>query len=150
MDALETMRKFVKEFPDFNILDNLYIDYTDKVPNCAGLFPNGLVEISRTPDILGNVTVENQYNFALYTVLTKDPGEDEGATDNASWQMSFQEWVQEQSIKGKAPTFGDDPRAESIIAQNGELYAIEESGTAMYVIRISARFSKRYEGNSDV
>lgn len=145
MDALKTMREFIKEFPNFDILDDLYIDYTDKVPNCAGLFPNGLVEISRTSDILGNVTVENQYNFALYTVLTKDPGEDYGATVNASWQMSFQEWVQEQSIKGLAPTFGDDPTSEHIIAQNGELYAIEEDGTAMYIIRISARFRKRYE-----
>lgn len=144
-DALETMRDFVKSYPEADILGELSIDYTDSIPNCSGLFPSGLVEISRKKDITGNVTVKNQYNFALYTVMTKAPGEDAGATHNASWLMGFQEWVQKQSVTGAAPAFGDDPRQERIVAQNGALYTAEDEGIAVYAIRISVTFEKCYE-----
>ncbi len=140
MSALETMRGFVESFPDFEVLSRLEIDYTDKVPNSAGLFPSGLVEVSRRRDILGNVSVTNQYNFALYTTLEKW----EGAEENAEWQLAFQEWVQEQSARGLAPTFGDEPMGESIVAQNGQLYSADDEGTALYVIQINATFVKNY------
>jgi hypothetical protein len=86
MTALEKMRAFVASYPDHDILARLDVDYTDKVPNAAGLFPSGLVEVRRTRDILGDVTVENQLNFALYTTLEKF----EDGTDNAEWQLAFQ------------------------------------------------------------
>lgn len=147
--ALEKMRGFVESYPNADILGELAIDYTDNVPNNGGLFPSGLVELSRRRDILprelgGKTTVVNQYNFALYTVFEKAPEEDGGATFNAEWLMDFQQWVQEQSITGNAPTFGDNPRKEEIAAQNGTIYSAEEEGTAMYVIQISATFEKRY------
>ena len=144
LTALEKMRAFVASYPDADILDALAIDYTDNVPNNGGLFPNGLVEIRRQRDILGNVEVENQYNFALYAVFEKAANEDIGATMNAEWLMSFQRWVQEQSVAGLAPTFGDYPRNESISAQNGVLYSADEEGTAVYAIQISATFTKHY------
>jgi hypothetical protein len=139
MTALEKMRAFVASYPDHDILARLDVDYTDKVPNAAGLFPSGLVEVSRTRDILGDVTVENQLNFALYTTLEKF----EDGTDNAEWQLAFQEWVQEQSALGLAPTFGDEPRTERIQAQNGQLYSADEEGTALYAIQISVNYTKK-------
>ena len=139
MTALEKMRAFVASYPDHDILARLDVDYTDKVPNAAGLFPSGLVEVSRTRDILGDVTVENQLNFALYTTLEKF----EDGTDNAEWQLAFQEWVQEQSALGLAPTFGDDLRTERIQAQNGQLYSANEEGTALYAIQISVNYTKK-------
>ena len=142
--ALEKMRAFIESFPDADILGALTIDYTDSVPNSGGLFPSGLVEVSRRRDILGNVTVTNQYNFALYTMLEKSPDEDAGASINAEWQLAFQEWVQGQSARGLAPTFGDDPREERITAQNGTIYSAEGEGTALYVIQLSATFTKNY------
>ena len=142
--ALEKMRGFVASFPEANVFEALVIDYTDNVPNSGGLFPGGLVEISRRRDLLGNVTVTNQYNFALYTVLEKSPDEDIGATLNAEWQMAFQEWVQAQSVKGLAPAFGDEPRTEAITAQNGTIYSAEDEGTAMYVIQLSVTFTKYF------
>lgn len=142
--ALERMRSFVESFPDYD-LSGLSIDYADRVPDCAGLFPSGLVEISRRSDILGNVTVEDQYNFALYTVMAKAPDEDEGATLNAEWQMAFQEWVQEQSVRGLAPAFGDEPRTERITAQNGAIYSADPEGVAVYAIQIAARFTRHYQ-----
>ena len=142
---LEKMRAFVASYPDFDILGELAIDYTDAVPNSAGLFPNGLVEVSRRTDLLGNVTVANQRNFALYTALEKSPDEDGGATVNAEWLDGFQLWVQEQSALGNAPAFGDEPRSERITAQNGAIYSADGEGVAVYAVQLSVSFTKRYE-----
>lgn len=144
MTALEKMREFVSSFPEADVLDGLLIDYTDNIPNSGGLFPSGLVEISRTPDVLGGSTVRNQYNFALYTVFEKSPDEDYGATLNAEWVMGFQEWIQRQSVSGNAPTFGDEPRDERITAQNGAIYSAEGEGTAIYAIQLSVTFTKYF------
>lgn len=144
MTALETMRDFIASYPHADVLEGFYVDYTDQIADCAGLFPSGLVEVSRARDIVGGVTVQNQYNFALYTVLAKSPKDDEGATYNAEWLMDFQEWIQEQSVRGLAPTFGDIPEREVVRAQNGQLYSAEDEGTAMYVVQVSATFYKEF------
>jgi hypothetical protein len=141
---LEKMRAFVASYPDADILSTLQIDYTDQVPEMAGIFPQGLVETSRRTDILGNATVTNQLNFALYTVLSKAPGEDAGATYNAEWVMAFQEWVQEQSVLHLAPAFGDVPHTERVEAKNGEIYSADQEGVAIYAIQISVTYTKTY------
>lgn len=143
--ALEKVKAFVASFPGADVLAELAIDYADRIPDTAGLFPSGLVEVRRVTDVLGNVTVVNQCNFALYTVMSKAPGDDAGATLNAEWCMAFQEWVQEQSVLGLAPTFGDDPRQERITAQNGAIYSADAEGVAVYAIQISVTFTKRFE-----
>lgn len=145
MTALEKIQDFVKSYPGSDIFRQFHVDYTDKIPFNGGVFPSGLVEIKRRTDILGNVTVKNQYNFGLYYVFEKDPGDDTGATENADWVMDFQEWVQEQSVTGMAPVFGDVPREEKITAQNGVLYDADEEGTAMYMVQLSVEFIKKYE-----
>lgn len=145
MTALEKIRDWIAAYPDFDILSAFRVDYTDQIPANGGIFPSGLVEVSRTQDILGNVEVENQYNFGLYYVFVKAPGDDVGATVNADWIMGFQEWVQEQSVTGRAPTFGDDPKFEQIKAQNGVLYEADEEGTATYMVQLSVLFKKRFE-----
>lgn len=145
MSDLERIRNWIATFPDHRKLNGFQVDYTDAVPNNGGIFPSGLVEISRVEDILGNVTVNNQYNFGLYYVFTKDPGDDAGAAVNADWVMDFQKWVQEQSISRLAPTFGDEPHSERIQAQNGVLYDAEDEGTATYMVQLSVNFTKIYE-----
>ena len=144
LTPLEKMREFVSGYPDFDILSTFQIDYTDSVPDNGGLFPTGIVEVSRVRDITGGALVENQYNFALYAMLTKAPNDDTNSTYNAEWVMGFQEWIQAQSIKGLAPTFGDYPNREVITAQNGTLYSAEEEGTALYFIQLSVNFFKEY------
>lgn len=145
MTALERIRAWIASYPGYDILGTFQVDYTDRIPTSGGIFPSGLVEIRRTEDILGNTTVENQYNFGLYYVFLKAPGDDAGAQLNASWIMDFQMWVQEQSVRGKAPVFGDDPRSERIQAQNGVLYEADEEGTATYMVQLSVNFTKIYE-----
>lgn len=139
---MERLRAWLKTCPNADILQNWQVDYT---PGTFGVFPAGLVENSRKEDILGNTVVENQYNFSIYLVFAKAPGDDAGAQINADWVMEFQKWVQEQSIRHKAPTFGDDPMHESMRAQSGALYDAEGSGTAMYMVRLSAVFQKHYK-----
>ena len=145
MTALEKIREWIAGYPDFDILSAFRMDYTDQIPSNGGIFPSGLVEVSRTEDILGNVEVENQYNFGLYYVFPKSPGDDVGAAVNADWIMDFQEWVQKQSITRKAPVFGDDPQREQAKAQNGVLYAADEEGAATYMVQLSFSFIKRFE-----
>ena len=110
MNTLETVRSWLATFPQFDVLSGFQVDFTDKIPCTGGILPDGLVEVSRKRDIVGNVTVTNQYNFGLYYVFEKAPNDDAGAEKNADWIVDLQEWVQEQSAAGTAPVFGDDPR----------------------------------------
>ena len=138
------MRAFVASYPDADILSTLAIDYTDQVPDMGGIFPQGIQEVARQTDILGNATVTNQLNFALYTVLTKAPEDDVGATYNAEWVLDFQQWVQAQSVTHQVPTFGDVPYMEQIAAQNGEIYSTPTEGVAIYAIQISVLYQKKF------
>ena len=141
---LEKVREWIATFPSYSILSNFQVDYTDQIPSNGGIFPNGITEVSRRKDILGNVTVVNQLNFGIYTVFEKAPSDDIGATANQEWIASFQEWVQEQSVKGLAPVFGDEPRQEVITAQNGVLYDTTDEGWATYMVQLSIQYVKKY------
>lgn len=145
MTALDKISRFIRQYPGADIFRDFHVDYTDQIPFNGGVFPSGLTEISRSRDILGNTTVINQYNFGLYYVFEKSPGDDVGAMENAGWLMDFQEWVQEQSVTGAAPTFGDDQKSETITAQNGVLYDADDEGTAMYMVQLTVQFKKIYE-----
>lgn len=145
MTALEKITDFVRSYPGADILREFQIDYTDQIPNNGGLFPSGLVEVSRKTDLFGNVTVTNQYNFGLYYVFEKAPGDGEGAAVNADWVMDFQEWVQKQSALGMAPVFGDMPRQERITAQNGVLYDAGTDGLGTYMVQLSVQFVKEFK-----
>jgi len=145
MTALEKIKTWLATYSGFDILDKFQVDYTDQVPTNGGVFPSGLEEIARVTDIFGNTTVENQYNFGLYYVFEKAPDDDVGATINADWIMDFQEWAQEQSCTGAAPVFGDVPRRERIVAQNGVLYDATGEGYATYMVQLSVRFTKKFE-----
>ncbi len=144
MTELEKITDFVKSYPGADILRDFQIDYTDQIPANGGMFPSGLVEISRKTDLFGNTTVSNQYNFGLYYVFEKAPGDGAGAAVNAGWLMDFQKWVQERSALGEAPTFGDMPRQERIMAQNGVLYEARDEGLATYMVQLSVQFIKYF------
>ncbi len=140
MSDLAKMREWIKTFPG-GMPDNFQVDFTDEIPQNAGLFPAGTVEVSRERFVTGGVTVMNRYNFALYAVFEKPQDVDEISAKNAEWIMDFQRWAQEQSINGLAPTFGNvNTREEIITAQNGAFHSRKENGAGMYVINITAQF----------
>lgn len=145
MTTLEIVRNWIATFPQYDILSAFLVDYTDQIPANGGVFPSGLVEISRKQDICGNIAVENQLNFGIYTVFEKPQDDDAAATVNAEWIMDFQQWVQDQNISGLAPVFGDDPRKVVIKAQHGTLYSADGEGTATYMVQLSINYIKKYE-----
>ena len=147
MTDLEKIRNWLKGYPGTAPVRDLKVDYYSPNPDNGSIDPSGLIEVSRTVDITGDITVENQYNFALYFVLLKSPDDDTGATDNAALLMDFQRWIQDQSLRRLAPVFGDDPDAETIKAQNGALFAANEEGVAIYTVQLSINFIKYYEVN---
>lgn len=142
MTPLETIKSWIATYPGHNILNEFSVDYTDQIPGNGGIFPAGLTEVSRTEYVTGAILVKNQYNFGLYYVFEKSPGDETGAEINADWIMDFQEWVQEQSILGKVPQFGDKTR--SIVAQNGSLYDADAEGTATYMVQLSVVYEKLF------
>jgi hypothetical protein len=145
MSDLEKVRNWIATFPKHHLIAAFSVDLIDDIPARGSIAPSGLVEVSRSEDILGSVAVVNQYNFGLYYTFRKDPGNDTEATQNAEWLMDFQKWVQEQSLLHLAPTFGDEPRKEQISAQNGSIYDATEDGMAIYVVQLSVQFTKKYE-----
>lgn len=144
MTALEKIREWLETFPLYPTLREVSIDYTEAAPNNGGIMPGGLMEISRKKDILGHVTAVNQYSFTLLFVFEKAQGDDDGAEKNADFLLRFQNWVQEQSTSGEAPTFGDVPQREVMRAENGALYGTDAEGTALYTVQLTAEFVKKY------
>lgn len=145
MTDLQRMKEWIATYPGYNILESFSVDFVDKIANSGGIAPGGLVELNRTEDVIGNVTVQNQYNYGIYARFYKNTCDDAGAIVNADWVDDFQKWVQEQSVRNLAPVFGDDPQSERIQAQNGMLIENDAEGTGLYLIQLSAQFTKHYE-----
>lgn len=145
MTDLERVRQWLGEYPGAAAVLDFKVDYFDEAPTSNSIAPSGLVEVSRKEDILGNVTVENQYNFALYFAMFKAPRDDDGAKLNADLLLDLQMWVQEQSIRRLVPVFGDEPNRETIKAQNGAIIEASPEGVAVYMVQLSINFIKHYE-----
>ncbi len=144
MTDLEKMTEWIKTYKGYDILSRFAIDYADNISPNSGLFPRGITQVAKHTDVLGNTTVTNQTNFALYCTFYS-PEEDTAQSEvNAGWVYDFQQWAQEQSITGKAPVFGNtDTETEEIRAENGALYSLRD-GTAVYVVQISATYKKEF------
>lgn len=148
MSALEKIREWLKTYPKISQTMDLKVDYYSAQPDNSSIAPSGLVEINRKEDVLGNVTVQNQYNFSLFFVMAKPVDDDKTAAENADWLIDLQEWIQEQSILRKVPTFGDDPKTETVKAQNGSNeYVTQDGTTGVYTVLLSINFTKIYEVN---
>lgn len=145
MNPLDRIREWLNTYKGFDRLQDLRVDYYSQQPDNGSIDPSGAQVISITENIIGTKTVDMQYNFGLYFVLAKDPGDDNTAADNAAWVMEFQRWVNEQSILRLAPTFGDVPRNETMKAQNGSVMAADSEGVAIYMVQLSVNFTKIYE-----
>jgi len=141
MDELDKLRQWLLTYPKWDEGGLLYIDYTDGMPGNSGLFPGGLEELSRKTDVLGRVTVRNRYHFALYRVAAGD----EDNTENARWLLEFQNWIQRQSVQGKAPVFGDEPSRERICAQKGRLRRDPQTGTSTYSVTLTVDCIRRMD-----
>ena len=137
---LEKVRQWVLGYPGAELLEKIWVDYHPGRPGDGRLAPEGVTEVSRREDILGNVTVVVRYEFAVWFVLPR--GDDRDALDNAQWVLGFQEWVREQDLLGLAPRFGQE---QVVRAQEGRLEKADVEGTAAYAVELSFEFKKGYE-----
>lgn len=140
MTDLEKVKQWLTAYPNWDAGGLMYIDYTDAIPGNTGLFPQGLEEVSRQEDVLGNRRVRGRYHFALYRVAERR----EETGSDAAWLLEFQKWVQQQSAAGLAPRFGDIQTAEKIRAENGKLCNIDPAGVITYVVELTAEFENCY------
>lgn len=135
MTELEKMRDFLLSYPDWEAGKLLHIDRCDGGEN--GLFPQGVEEIARKTDVLGNTKVYARLKFTLY----RSAGE---RAEDAAWLLGFQKWLAEMSIRGKTPTFGDVPSEERLKAEKGHFDRVRGNG-GLYAVTLTAEFVKIYE-----
>ena len=140
MDILDKVRQWVTGFPLWEEGNLLYIDDMDAVPGSMGFFPGGLEVVSAKANVLGGVKMTCRYHFALYRV-----GNANGDGADARWLAAFQTWVLEQTARGLAPVFGDEPAMERIVAEKGALKDNHQPGTGIYMVKLTATFVKNYE-----
>lgn len=143
MDVLKRLQAWLTTFPKWEEGKLMYLDFTDGVPGNQGLFPQGQEVLQRKEDVLGNISLSCRYHFALYRVAAGQ----EDQQENARWLMEFQDWVQQQDAMGLAPKFGDVPEKSHIRAEKGRLSGRKQAGSAMYVVMLTADFTKLYEVN---
>ncbi|MBQ7957214.1 MAG: hypothetical protein IJ279_04170 [Clostridia bacterium] len=140
--SIEKMRDFILTCPfleDFT--KGILIDWHSQ--NKFGLMPAGQTTIRRVEDIMGGVIAYKQYNFSLYANnFTID---DVIRIETIGFLDRFTEWIEEQSVLGLAPQFGDNPSEEEITAQNGMLFQLYDDGqTGRYQLQIAVTFEKHY------
>ena len=140
MNALEKVRQWVQTFHKWEAGNLLYIDYTAAVPGNTGLYPMGMEVLQIRENILGGITARCRYRFSLYRVAAGR----ENREEDALWLMAFQNWVQEQSLLGLAPSFGDEPAREQIRAEKGRLKEGSQTGTGVYAVELTVEFVKKY------
>lgn len=136
MTDLEKMQQWLRSCPGWE--DTLQVDTTEPAPGNSGLFPEGLEELSRQEDVLGNLHIVCRYRFTLYRRVSRD-----GGAADAKWLLDFQNWVQQQNVLGLAPQFGDIPYLERMQAQKGTLK--ERGQTGLYAVTLTAEFTRVYE-----
>lgn len=139
MSDLEKVRQWLLSWEGMTRMDGLRVDFYGPQPENGSLAPAGLTEIARYSDILGRVTVENQYAFALYFQMEWVEGET--TRNNADWLLSLQKWIQTQCLAGLAPRFGENQR---IRAMGGALESVSEEGTAVYCVKLAIQFVTRF------
>ena len=134
---LEKMETWLQTFPGWEGV--VQIDYADATPGFCGMYPQGVKELSRREDVLGNMAVRCRVTFLLRRAAC--PGK-----DSAKWLLDLQSWVVEQSRLGLAPKFGDDPKSERLLAQEGKLDNSFQTGSGLYTVQLTAEFTKLYRG----
>lgn len=140
MSVLEKITPWLQTFPLWQ--GELAVDSLQPVPGSVGLFPQGLQEVSRREDVLGNVETVNRLELMLCRVSDGD------GKQAAAWLLALQDWVNGQSAAGLAPRLGDVPAREKILARQGRLSAPAQTGTGRYAVNITAEYVTKMHNTS--
>lgn len=140
LTPLNKMKAWLQTCPCFPQGFTLQLDCLDAVPGSKGLYSQGVEEISRREDVLGNVTVVNRMQFLFYLVSCRGM---EAQDRETLWQL--RNWVQQQSFAGLAPRFGNVPREERIMVEKETLHSVSQNGTKKYAVTVTAQFTEKLE-----
>ena len=138
---LQEIKKWLLSFPGWQGIP-IYVEYTHAQPENLGLFSGGLQELERKTDILGNVTVKNQWQFTLRWVCAGQLSNQE----QSQVLQQFQQWVQRQSVLGLAPIPGQDTRW---YAGKGKLESGSQTGTGVYAVGLTVEYTKILEEENE-
>lgn len=127
MELLEILKGWLVGFPRWGEVD-LNIDATAAQPVSCGLFPQGMEELKRQEDVLGNVKCRLRQTFLLRRLALHQE-------EAALWLMDFAHWVRLQ----KPPAVGENTR---IRAEKGRLLSADQTGTATYEIKLILEYDK--------
>lgn len=135
MTDMETMRQWILQYPGWSAGQELLTDALGTQPDCAGLYANGVEDISAWEDVNGNALVQRRYRFTLYRMTEKNC---------AGWLMGLQNWVSRQNALGLTPAFGNVPSSRRITADGGKWKEIPSAGCRIYSVNLTAEFICRY------
>ena len=138
---LQEIKKWLLTFPGWQGIP-MHVEYTDAQPENLGLFSTGLQELQRKTDILGTVTVKNQWNFTLRWICAGQWSNEEPAQT----LHRFQQWVQRQSFLGLAPQLGQDTGWR---AGKGKLESASQTGTGVYTVGLTVEYTKMMEEENE-
>ena len=125
---LEKLQSWLSAYPNW-----------ETFPGNVCVLPKEKKEVFRREDVLGNSVMGCRY----YVTLIWETAGQIGDGKCAARLLDFQSWVQEQSILGLAPHFGDVPAQERVWTEKGGLTVGTQIVT--YTVTLVADFTKVYE-----
>ena len=134
------LKSWLGTFPRWDA-EVCYVDYSEGSFGNCGIFPQGVEEIDRREDVLGNVQVSCRIRFRLLRMA----GQSGDGQNAAQWLLDFENWVQQQSAAGLTPRFGDVPEKEVMRAERGKRSETRQTGSGTYEVILTVEFTKNYE-----
>lgn len=146
-ESIQTLRAWLAAAPALAGAARIWVDETPAPGAQSALFPQGVQVVARRQNLLGDTALRCRARFTLRLVLPFVPGDDALAAQNAQRLLALRQWVARQSAAHTAPTFGDDPAAETLAATAAQLESMPNGGsegTAVYAVTLTAEFTERW------
>ena len=143
--VLPALRDFLAGAPALSDL-TLRVEDAGPAPGTGGLWPRGVMVLTRKENLLGGVSLRCRAEFLLRLCLPLPPGDDARAVRNAGRLLALQSWVAAKSAAHALPAFGNGlPEGETLRAQDGRLETADAGGTARYTLRLLAEYTEVYK-----
>ena len=130
---VEQVLKWLRQFPG---LETLAAENLGTAPGSCALCFQGSRILKRQADLLGNEIA--QHRIACLLRLRAVPG-----VQTAVFFEQLQAWVQQCSVTGKMPTFGENTWADT---KDPRLTDRDQTGTAVYEMPIEVHYTKIWNG----
>lgn len=146
------LREFILTYPGLDPESKIQVlPFSPNVTEGNGISYAGLSAPVFVEDIVGNIEVTYRENYTLD--IFRHLGDEISNEEITEFIRDFEKWVSVQSIRGKAPYFGDTPSRERMWAQNGILFMLQQQDVAVpfaaYRTNIIIQYQEFYESEDD-